>query len=183
MEHIRLVLDALEKANFRIKLEKCSFFLKNVKLLGWIIGRDGRKIDPKKQKAMSEWPKPQTFPQLARFIGAVGHIRDVIPNCSLMTGPLSEATKGKDIRKVTERNGMTETVEWTPLMSAKFDQLRKTCSSPPVLQLIDPSKEYWMECDASETFISAALFQVHNKKLHPVAYFSRKLSTQEQNGI
>ena len=179
LEHITMILDALDKANFRIKLEKCSFFLKNVKLLGWYIGRDGRKADPKKVQAIQQYKRPETFPQMARFLGAVGHIRDVIPECSRILAPLTESTKGKDIRKTTERNGIAEKVTWTKEMLDAFEEIKKVLTSAPVLQLIDPTQPFFLKCDASDLYISASLFQHHEKKLHPVQYFSRKLSDTE----
>ena len=97
--HLRLVFSALEKANLHVKLEKCHFFQKNIKLLGWIVGRDGRKIDPAKVTSISEFPRPETYPQLSRFLGMVEHVRDIVPSCSQYTGPLHEMTKGQDIRK------------------------------------------------------------------------------------
>lgn len=69
MLHLRLVFNALLKANLRIKLEKCLFFQKNVPLVGCVVGRDGRKIDPEKVKSISKYPRPTTFPQLSRFLG------------------------------------------------------------------------------------------------------------------
>jgi hypothetical protein len=180
MTHLTLVFEALEKANFHIKLEKCLFFQKNVPILGWIVGRDGRKIDPKKTKAITEWKKPETYPQLARFLGAVGHVRDVIPNCAGLTAPLSEATKGQDIRKALEKQpNPPPPIQWTPQMETAFEDLKKALVSPPVLQLVDTTKEFWLKCDASDKVIGACLMQNFDGKLHPVAYHSRKLSDVE----
>lgn len=177
--HLQMVLQALDTANFRIKLEKCNFFLKNVKLLGWIVGRDGRRADPKKVTAITEWKKPETFPQLGRFLGAVGHIRDVIPDCSKILAPLSEATKGEDIRKVLEKQGVAKRVTWTAEMDDAFELIKKTITSSPVLQLINPTQPFFLKCDASDDHIAATLFQRFKGLLHPVAYHSRKLADVE----
>ena len=51
LEHIRLILEALHKAQLKINIEKCSFVRSEVKLLGWYIGVDGRRVDPDKVSA------------------------------------------------------------------------------------------------------------------------------------
>jgi hypothetical protein len=49
---MNLVLEALEKAGIRINGFKCIFYVKEVKFLGYIMGLDGIKIDPKKVQAV-----------------------------------------------------------------------------------------------------------------------------------
>jgi hypothetical protein len=45
---MNLVLEALEKAGMRINGSKCIFHVKEMEFLGYIMGSDGIKIDPKK---------------------------------------------------------------------------------------------------------------------------------------
>ena len=45
---MNLVLKALEKAGIRINRFKCTFYTKKVEFLGYIMGSDGIKMDPKK---------------------------------------------------------------------------------------------------------------------------------------
>jgi hypothetical protein len=45
---MNLVLNALRKAGMRINRPKCTFHIKEVKFLGYIVGLDGIKIDLKK---------------------------------------------------------------------------------------------------------------------------------------
>jgi len=50
---VRHVLTALRDADLRIKLEKTEFHKREVKFLGYIISRDGLKIDSKKIEAIT----------------------------------------------------------------------------------------------------------------------------------
>jgi hypothetical protein len=43
-----LVLETLEKAGMRINGSKCTFHAKKMEFLGYIVGLDGIKINPKK---------------------------------------------------------------------------------------------------------------------------------------
>jgi hypothetical protein len=45
---VNLVLEALEKAGMRINGFKCTFHAKEVEFLGYIVGLNGIKMDPKK---------------------------------------------------------------------------------------------------------------------------------------
>jgi hypothetical protein len=54
IRHIKLVLKALRKARLYIKLSKYEFFIEKTEFLGYIIGREGITIDPKKIEAIIE---------------------------------------------------------------------------------------------------------------------------------
>jgi hypothetical protein len=45
---MNLVLNILEKAGMRINGPKCTFYVKEMEFLGYIVGSDKIKIDPKK---------------------------------------------------------------------------------------------------------------------------------------
>ena len=47
-KHLKLVLQALRTAGLFTKESKCEFYRDKVKYLGFIVGRDGVKIDPAK---------------------------------------------------------------------------------------------------------------------------------------
>ncbi|GET60986.1 RNA-directed DNA polymerase homolog [Rhizophagus irregularis DAOM 181602=DAOM 197198] len=47
LQHIKIVLEELRKANMMLKLKKCEWAKKNVKYLGHIVGTDGLKPDNK----------------------------------------------------------------------------------------------------------------------------------------
>ncbi|KXL48547.1 MAG: hypothetical protein FE78DRAFT_29023 [Acidomyces sp. 'richmondensis'] len=44
--------------------EKCEFYKKEVKFLGFIIGTNGIKIDPDKTRAVQEWLIPKTVKEV-----------------------------------------------------------------------------------------------------------------------
>ena len=55
-EHLRKVLDVLEKHKFYCKMKKCSFFKTSTKFLGHVIDSNGLHIDDNKVKAVRDWP-------------------------------------------------------------------------------------------------------------------------------
>ncbi|KAK3536848.1 hypothetical protein QTP86_027036 [Hemibagrus guttatus] len=74
-----------------------------------------------------------------------------------------------------------------PLVPAALEQLRgqlKDCfTSAPILRHPDPDLPFVVEVDASSSGLGAILSQRHGEpgKLHPCAYYSRKLTAAEAN--
>ena len=52
------VLTKLGEAGLKLKPRKCQLFAREVEFLGHVISSEGIKTDPKKTKAVQEWPKP-----------------------------------------------------------------------------------------------------------------------------
>uniref|UniRef100_A0A3Q3B5M5 Gypsy retrotransposon integrase-like protein 1 n=1 Tax=Kryptolebias marmoratus TaxID=37003 RepID=A0A3Q3B5M5_KRYMA len=64
-----------------------------------------------------------------------------------------------------------------------FRELKRLFSSAPVLCHPDPGKQFLVEVDASDTGVGAVLSQrsSSDSKVHPCAFFSRRLSPSERN--
>ena len=56
-EGLRLVLDRMQSANLKVKLEKCEFAPPKLKALGHIIDKQAISTDPEKVKATWEFPR------------------------------------------------------------------------------------------------------------------------------
>jgi hypothetical protein len=61
---MNLILKALGKASIRINGPKYTFHTKEVEFLGYIIGLNGIKIDPKKVQAIQDWPVPRNVTEI-----------------------------------------------------------------------------------------------------------------------
>ena len=49
LKDLRETFERIKVANFKIKTKKCRFGFRETKLLGFIVGKDGVKIDPSMQ--------------------------------------------------------------------------------------------------------------------------------------
>jgi len=56
VDHMRLVLERLEGAQYYAKLSKCEFFKTEVKFVGQIVSAEGIRPDPAKVAAVMGWP-------------------------------------------------------------------------------------------------------------------------------
>jgi len=74
------IFERLERANFRIQPEKCVFATDTVEYLGHICTPLGIRPDPKKIRAIEEYPVPKTVRDIRAFIGLAGYYRRHVPN-------------------------------------------------------------------------------------------------------
>ena len=79
--------------------------------------------------------------------------------------------------------GAPRKLSWTAEAEGAFIQLKRLFTSAPILSHPDPSLPFVVEVDASESGVRAVLSQHDGNpaKLHPCAFFSRKLSPAERN--
>ncbi|GET52812.1 retroviral-like aspartic protease 1 [Rhizophagus irregularis DAOM 181602=DAOM 197198] len=69
LQHIKIVLEELRKANMMLKLKKCKWVKKNVEYLGHIVGTDGLKPDDKKIEKIKNLKPPKNIKQIREING------------------------------------------------------------------------------------------------------------------
>ena len=58
--NVHALFKRIAECGFRVRMEKCSFAKKEIKFLGNLISKDGRRPDPEKIHAIVEMPLPRT---------------------------------------------------------------------------------------------------------------------------
>ncbi|KAK3538285.1 hypothetical protein QTP70_034770 [Hemibagrus guttatus] len=172
VRHVREVLSRLQRHHLYVKLEKCEFHRTTVTFLGYVISQRGMEMDAVKVRSVTEWPAPTTIRELQRFLGFANFYRRFIRNYSTVAGPLTSLLRGKPKR-----------LSWTDQARAAFQQLKDCFTSAPILRHLDPDLPFVVEVDASSSGLGAILSQRHGEpgKLHPCAFYSRKLTAAEAN--
>lgn len=172
IRHVRAVLERLIHHQLYAKMEKCAFHRTSTTFLGYIISPEGVTMDENKVKAVLEWPQPSTLKELQRFLGFANFYRRFIRNFSSVANPLTSLVK-----KGTHR------LQWSESADQDFKQLKQRFTSAPILHHPNPELPFVIEVDASSTGLGAILSQRHGTplKLHPCAFFSRKLNSAEKN--
>ena len=69
VQHLELVFARLREAGLRLKPTKCFFVLEEIKLLGYIVNRDGIHTDPEKVKAIAKLTLPRDLKGVRSFLG------------------------------------------------------------------------------------------------------------------
>ena len=86
MVHLRLVLEALGKANFRVSIKKSTLAVEPIHYLGFILTPARIEQDPAKVDAIVHFPVPSTQKQVRRFLGMAGYYRKFVKD--FRRGPL-----------------------------------------------------------------------------------------------
>ncbi|KAL0177702.1 hypothetical protein M9458_026596, partial [Cirrhinus mrigala] len=163
--HVAEVLQKLREHQLYLKAEKCSFHQPSIHFLGYIIDRHGVRMDEGKVEAVISWPEPKTIKELQRFLGFANFYRRFIKGYSQISSSITNLLKGHP-----------KTLTWTPDASKAFKNLKKAFTQAPLLTHPDPDLPFVVEVDASTTGHHGT-----PARLHPCAYFSRKLSPAEVN--
>jgi RNase H-like domain found in reverse transcriptase len=126
-------------------------------------------MDPVKVKGITDWPTPMNLHELRSFLGFENYYKDFIPDYSRITWPL---------HKLTKKNTQWH---WDDPENNAFMDLKGIFAFYPVLQNPDPTKRYIMNTDASKFAVGATISQEFSDECHPIAYFSKLLSSAEHN--
>lgn len=125
-----------------------------------------------KVTAVSGMRVPATKKEVRSFLGMAGYYRQYVPEYSTIAAPLTDLTK-----KSAPTN-----IRWEPIHQEAFGKLKSMLSTQPMLKLIDMTKSFLLQTDASEVGIGGVLLQLDDDgEKWPVAYASRKLRGAEKN--
>jgi hypothetical protein len=73
IEKVKLVLREYKKRDMLFKLEKCTFFAKEVEFLGHVITTEDLRMQEYKIKKILEWPTPTIVKNIQSFYGKCGY--------------------------------------------------------------------------------------------------------------
>ena len=68
-EHVHEVLHRLQKHGLYARPDKCRFSSNTVEYLGFILTKEGLKMDPSKVQTIQDWPKPRKVKDIQSFLG------------------------------------------------------------------------------------------------------------------
>ena len=93
---MKLIMDRLRKSNLQLNPDKCEFLRDKVCYLGHMLNIKGVSPDPRKLKAVREFPQPKNINNIRHFFGLAGFYRRFIKNFAQIAKPLSKLLQ-KDI--------------------------------------------------------------------------------------
>ena len=142
--------------------------IKEGKLFGHIINKDGVKIDPERVEAIKKIPLPKNVKALQSFNGHINFIRRFIPNLAELMKPMQALLK-KNAKFV-----------WTTEGRKAFESIKNAITRSPVLVSPDYAKDFMIFSFASEDTIAGVLLQKNIEGFEqPIAFMSRALQNSE----
>ena len=164
-EHVAIVkkvLSRLMEHQLAVSIKKSEFHVKAVEFLGYIVATDGVTMSTRKVDSIRKWKAPRSVKEVQIFLG--------FANFSKICKPITETLKG-DKQKFS----------WGREQNIAFEKLKQRFTTAPILAHFYPERETVIETDASDFALGAILSQFQDKRLHPVAFHSRKLNSAERN--
>ena len=174
IEHVKIVLDILQKEKLYLSWSKLKFIPPELKLLGRIIDNEGIRMDSAKVDSVLNWKVPTNRDLLRGFIGSVGYLTDDIPNVRIPMGVLSAITGDT----VPFRWGFTEQRAFSNVKSLVHDA-QEHRRVP--LDYSEGASPIWMVTDGCATGISGVVSQGSDWKTAKIAaFYSAKLNPAQQ---
>ena len=169
-EHVKKVLQKLKDAGLFCNLDKCLFHTTEIDFLGYVISTDGVHMETSRVESISQWPEPASVKDVQVFLGFANYYRRFVARYSHVARGLTALLK-----KTTSHFVFGEEAR------ASFRQLKDAFTSAPFLRHFDPALRMVLQTDASDFAISGIVSQPFEGRLHPVAFFSRKMIPAELN--
>ncbi len=109
LNKLREVLRRLREARLKVNADKSHFCTHEIEYLGYILTREGIKVQPKKVQAILALNLPNNVKELGHFIGMVQYYHDMWGKRSEMLAPLFDLVGECGETKTTRKNKVRKT--------------------------------------------------------------------------
>ena len=169
-KHIRLLKTLFERfrmGGLMLKPSKCHFFQEKVEFLGLMMSSEGMTPDERNVEKVKNMKPPKTKKQVRQFLGLCGFMRRLILYFAHLASPLTNLLKAETVFK------------WTDIEDKAFTALKTAITEKPIITHPNFDTPFIIYSDCSIQCIGGMLGQKENGILHPIGYYSRKLSANE----
>ncbi|KAJ8651447.1 hypothetical protein O0I10_013001 [Lichtheimia ornata] len=146
-EHLRLVFEACDEANLRLKYSKCSFGQRSVEYLGHVVSDQGLAPTDRNVAKILAMPPPRNVEEVRSFLGLSGYYRRFVPQYAHILAPVSSLLKKEN------------KFEWSHIQQEAFDKVKAIMTHPTILAFPDRSQVQILTTDASGIGVGAILSQ------------------------
>ncbi|BHF81704.1 hypothetical protein SprV_0802483700 [Sparganum proliferum] len=169
-DRVCAVLERVQEYGFRLRADKCQFFLDSIKYLGFVFDVNGRHPDPENIRAIQRMPAPKNVSQLRSFLGLISYYSSILPSLHDVRAPLNRLLQN-DVPWC-----------WSPDREKALAQLKSMLSSDLLLTHYDPTLPIVVAADASNHGVGAVIshtFPDGSEKA--IMHASRTLTPAEKN--
>ena len=177
VKDVRAVLKTLADHDILVSPKKVQMFMQEVEFCGHLLSEGKRSPAPGKLMVVQKWELPKNVTQLRGFLGLTNYYSSYVQGYAKLAGHL---TSKLQLNREDGKKGSLKVLKWNPEEVMAFNLLKKALLEKLVLFQVQPDKPFMMRVDASRYACGAVLEQETDGKIHPVAFFSRKLSKGQQ---
>jgi hypothetical protein len=166
IDHLRTVLQLLQKAGLKLKQSKCEWFRNRIEFCGFQINQEGLLTSESKMEAVAKWPWPEHSKEVWGFLGLMGYYRKFICHYAHVALPLYRMCRLDKTVKTGGRRGEPRLKDVGSVHFARtgeaeeaFQTLKDAICKAPVLAFPEEGGEYVLHSDASKYAVGAVLSQ------------------------
>jgi hypothetical protein len=162
LTHLRTIFLRCRFYRIHLNPQKCVFCVESDRLLGFIMSRQGIRVDPLKVEVILNLPPPSSLHQLQSLQGKANFLRHFIPNyVELTLGFTRLLKKGSEF-------------VWDTTANKAFNALKLTLTCTPLLFPPDYSRDYFLYLSTSDSTIAMVLVQEDDLHDENVIYYLRQ---------
>lgn len=175
LDALHRVLVVLLDCKLLVSFKKCKLRVREVAYLGFLLTKDGVKLDPSRIEAIAKLQAPHDVKTLQQVLCLFQYYTRFHPNYAAVAAPLTELTK----KAVVWR--------WSEDCQRAFDTIKQVLTMEPFVARPDFSKPFLVQTDWSPVALGAILAQevwdeeLQLKREVVVYYASKKLRGPELN--
>jgi hypothetical protein len=164
------MLQSLRDVDLQIDIDKCEFFVHEIKYLDLIVDRDEIKLNSEKIETILQWVTSQNLKQIQEFFNFCNFYKNFIKNFAKIVNCLIKLI----------RNDVSFT--WNKACKATFELLKRIVIETSILTHFDLKKQIYIKSDFLN-FVSAEILSQmkENEELHSVTFFSKNFALIECN--
>ncbi|CAH8610157.1 unnamed protein product [Schistosoma curassoni] len=165
IQQLRQLFMRLREHGISINIEKCEFGKESLQFLGHNITSQGITPIATEVDAIRNYPLPDSWKKLRRFLGLINYYRRFIPNCASILQPLTDALRGN-----------ARTFQLSPDAIQAFENAKKALNKEVTLTRRKSETPLAIMTDASDVAVGAVLQQLVNGIWEPLSFFSKRLN-------
>jgi hypothetical protein len=196
LDRTRQFFICVRKTRLSLSVKKSEFFMTEIIFTGSVVGPNGVKPDATKITAVVDWCQPPDVLNLSRFLGLMGHFRDLVRGYAKIAQPLTDLVRGVNVPKNAGKTVYRTALQavklaniWKPSHTKAFLALKTVLTSEPVLKAPRfDGTPFIVTTDGCMEGFGGMLTQKFTEtrpggktiqKAHPIAFASKRTSVAE----
>ncbi|KAJ0948972.1 putative nucleotidyltransferase, Ribonuclease H [Helianthus annuus] len=170
LTNIQRTFDFLRSVNLKLNPTKCSFGMEEGKFLGFIVTREGFKVNPEKVQAIQQMPSPATMKEMQILAGRLAALNRFLAN---------HAAKSYPFMSTLRNCGKKTPFQRTPEAEAAFKQMKECLIQLPTLTAPKEREPLILYLSAAEVAVGVVLMVERDNVQTPTYYISKMLTGPE----